>query len=41
VLLLLQGLAECIRAWYRAFGRDDAVPPPAAAAAPDDGSVVL
>ena len=39
VLLLLQGIAECIRAWYRAFGPKAGAP---AAAAPDDeGSVVL
>ena len=43
VLLLLQGIAECIRAWARAFGPGEPIevqflPPP-----PDDGdgSVVL
>ena len=41
VLLLLQGIAECIRAWHRAFGPDDEAPMPAAAAAVDDGSVIL
>jgi len=39
VLLVLQGVAECIRAWYRAFRPDDIAP---TAAAPDDeGSVVI
>jgi len=39
VLLVLQGVAECIRSWYRAFRPDDIAPP---AAAPDDeGSVVI
>jgi TRAP-type mannitol/chloroaromatic compound transport system permease small subunit len=43
VLLLLQGIAECIRAWGRAFGPDEPIevviePAPASEA---DGSVVL
>ena len=39
-LLLLQGIAECIRAWFRAFGPDDAAAV-AATPADDEGSVVL
>jgi TRAP-type mannitol/chloroaromatic compound transport system permease small subunit len=43
VLLLLQGIAECIRAWGRAFGPDEPIevviePAPASEA---DGSVIL
>jgi TRAP-type mannitol/chloroaromatic compound transport system permease small subunit len=39
-LLVLQGIAECIRAWHRAFGPD--VPARGIAVPPDDeGSVVI
>ena len=40
-LLLLQGIAECIRLWPRAFGADDDAAPADAAPTDADGSVVL
>lgn len=40
-LLLLQGIAECIRLWPRAFGPGDGVTPTGAAATDADGSVIL
>ncbi|HQU49871.1 MAG TPA: TRAP transporter small permease subunit [Casimicrobiaceae bacterium] len=40
-LLLLQGIAECIRLWPRAFGADDGAAPADAAPTDADGSVVL
>ena len=42
VLLLLQGVAECIRLWPRAFGPGDGAPPEEDAPDADaDGSVIL
>ncbi len=41
VLLLLQGIAECRRAWGRAFGPHASDPPPAIVSADADGSVIL
>ena len=40
-LLILQGFAECIRAWGRAFGPDAPAAPATPAAAVDDGSVIV
>jgi TRAP-type mannitol/chloroaromatic compound transport system permease small subunit len=41
VLLLLQGISECIKCWARAFGPRDRTAPPAANRVADEGEVIV